>query len=98
MDGEEGGYGRVYLRAWAVASMSCPAKTVTNFSGFLSPCNDIRTPGRAVPAAQPQTELSTKSIVPLLLGIVWSTCSGVFNSSNPAAVNSSRIGAHIYSG
>jgi hypothetical protein len=65
------------------------------FTEFVS---DNFTPGRAAPAAHPQTELRTNKVVPLLFGIVLSTCSGFFNSSKPIEVSSSLIGVQIYSG
>ncbi len=79
MEGEEGGYGRVCLRACAVASTSKPAKTVAKWLGFLSLCNDIRIPGRAAPAEQPQTELNTNRTVPSCLTAL-STAAGVVRS------------------
>ena len=36
IQGDDGGYGAVYLRACAVASVSCPAKTVTSDAGFFA--------------------------------------------------------------
>src|SRR3990172_1492545 len=49
-------------------------------------------PGLGLPAAQPQTELITQRTVPFVSFTTRSTSSGVFNSSNPTEVNSSRIG------
>ena len=49
----------------AVASLSTPAKTVNNFSGVFSLFNESLTPGRALAAAHPQTELTIKTAVSL---------------------------------
>ena len=46
-------------RAWATASVSTPANTVTSLAGFLSPVREDFTPGRAAPAAQPHTLFTT---------------------------------------
>jgi hypothetical protein len=61
-------------------------------SGRASFCKAIATPGRARPAAQPQTELTTTSSVPFVFFIASSTCSGVRVSSTPTLVKSSRMG------
>jgi hypothetical protein len=61
-------------------------------SGFASFWSAIATPGRALPAAQPQTELTTTSSVPFASLMACSTCSGVRVSSTPIRVKSSRIG------
>ncbi len=58
-DGEEGGNGIIIPRALAVDSRSTPANTVVRWSGLFSSCSEAMVPGRAVPAAQPQTELTT---------------------------------------
>jgi hypothetical protein len=75
-----------------VASMSAPAKTVMARSGRASFCKASATPGRALPAAQPQTELTTTSSVPFDPRMASSTCSGVRVSSTPWRVKSSRMG------
>src|SRR5687768_4242640 len=86
-------------RAFATASPSIPAKTVTNFVGFLSAEETaIFRAGRALEAAQPQTELIATRTVPSFEESADSTSSGVINCSKPAEVKSSRIGATIYSG
>ena len=65
--GEEGGKGTIRARARSVASKSTPAKTVTSVLGFFSFANEIRTPGLAFAAAQPQTEFTTTKVVPSAL-------------------------------
>ena len=42
-----------------MASVSTPAKTVYRFFGIELFFNDFKTPGLALAAAQPQTELTT---------------------------------------
>jgi hypothetical protein len=54
-------------------------------------------PGRALPAAHPQTELTTTSVVPSCL-IACSTWSAVTKSSNPFSVNSPFMGITISAG
>src|SRR5215472_4266954 len=56
-----------------------------------------RTPGRILPAAHPQTELTTTITVPFCC-TAWSTSPAVRASAIPAEVNSWRIGAIIISG
>src|SRR5574343_873179 len=97
-DGDDGVYGNMYSLALATASTSCPANTVYKLSGFLSLANERIIPGRAAPAAQPHTELTTTKLIPLLLDIVFSTSSEVFNSVKPTFVNSARIGDTNISG
>src|ERR1051326_4479337 len=72
--------------------MSAPAKTVIERSGRAAFCSAMATPGRALPAAQPQTELTTTISVPFVLTMASSTCWGVRVSSTPIRVRSSRIG------
>ena len=72
--------------------MSAPAKTVMERSGRVSFCSARATPGRALPAAQPQTELTTTISVPFVFRMASSTCSGVRVSSTPSRVRSSRMG------
>jgi hypothetical protein len=57
-----------------------------------------RTPGRALPAAQPQTEFTTTNVVPSWLFRASSTSSGVLSSTNPWAVSSALMGATSISG
>ena len=92
MAGLLGGYGRKCLRAWLVASVSTPAKTVTSLSGRLAPFNDSFAPGRAAPAAQPHTLFTTHNTVPGWVSAL-STCSGVCRSWKPTEVRSVFIGA-----
>ena len=51
-----------------------------------------------MPAAQPQTELTTTSAVPLPSSRKRSTSAGVVNSSKPAATSSTRIGLTGFAG
>lgn len=83
--------------ASAVASLSTPANTVMSCAGVLSLASDIRTPGRALAAAQPQTEFTTTSVEPFLF-IAEATLSGVVHWSKPTAVSSSRMGLTISEG
>ena len=53
-----------YSRARWVASVCTPANTVAKRAGFLSLVNASLVPGRAIAAAHPHTELTTKSTVP----------------------------------
>src|SRR5437773_3231399 len=46
------------------------------------------TPGRAWPAAHPQTELTTTSALPERPSRSWSTCSGLVSGSTPTAASS----------
>jgi hypothetical protein len=57
----------------------------------------MSTPGLALPAEQPQTELTTTSVVP---GVdkISSTDAGVKSSSKPFSVSSSFIGITISAG
>ena len=80
-DGDDGGYGAKYSRARAVASMSPPANTVARWSG-RSVRSARAIPGRALPAAQPQTELTTIIVVPGRL-TARRPPRGVCSSSNP---------------
>ena len=57
----------------------------------------MATPGRALPAAQPQTEFTTTITVPLR-ATASSTASVVRSSSKPRLVSSSRMGATKNSG
>jgi len=57
-----------------------PRKTVAKFEGFLAEAETAAfTPGRAVDAEQPHTELINKSVVPGF-AIVSSTSEADFNS------------------
>src|SRR5690606_16850974 len=91
IQGELGGNGIMCSLALSTASLSTPAKTVTMWSGRLIFCKLILAPGRALAAAQPQTELTTTSVVPSFANAV-STASAVCNSSKPTLVKSSRMG------
>ena len=62
--GELGGKGIILSRALSTASLSTPAKTVTVWVGRLSLFKLLIAPGRALAAAHPQTEFTTKSVVP----------------------------------
>ncbi|SHL08251.1 hypothetical protein SAMN05443669_100214 [Flavobacterium xanthum] len=95
--GDEGGNGKKCLRASAVASVSKPANTVVIRSGRLLASNESFTPGRAAPAAHPQTELTTTKTVPFEL-MAASTYSALRRSSKPADVSSSFIGITNCSG
>jgi hypothetical protein len=66
-------------------------------SGFTEFLTAARTPGRILPAAHPQTELTTTITVPFCW-TAWSTSAAVRVSSIPAEVSSWRIGAIIISG
>ena len=57
----------------------------------MSFCNEWFTPGRALAAAQPQTELTTTNVVPFC-SIAFATSYEVCNSPKPMFVNSSRMG------
>jgi hypothetical protein len=60
-------------------------------------CSASRTPGRILPAAQPQIEFTTSMVVPGTASAA-STSAAVRASATPALVNSSRIGITINSG
>src|SRR5579875_1015180 len=85
-------------RTRATASRSAPAKTVAVASGRTECPSAIPMAGRAFPAAQPQTELTTINTVPLPGASVRSTSSGVRVSSTPYCVKSSRMRAMSCSG
>ena len=91
IQGELGGNGIINSRALSVASLSTPAKTVTKWSGRFAFCKLCLAPGRALAAAQPQTEFTTTKVVPSF-AMADSTASTVCNSSKPTFVRSSRIG------
>jgi hypothetical protein len=55
-------------------------------------------PGRALPAAHPQTEFTTIITTPLLFFTISSTAAAVRSSRAPISVISPRIGAIKYSG
>src|SRR2546428_7967922 len=96
--GDDGRYpGRYSSRTRAVASRSFPANTVIIFSGRTSCSRARATAGRAIPAAHPQTELTTTSTVPFFSPSTASTSSAVRVSSIPRRVSSARIGATICS-
>src|SRR5690606_21488811 len=97
MEGDDGGKGNIFSRAVFTASLSTPAKTVTIFDGFLELFKLITAPGRALRAAQPQTEFTTTNVVPSF-DKAFSTSSDVYNASKPAEVNSASIGFTISSG
>src|SRR5687768_12233264 len=78
--------------------MTAPANTVASTSGSFGCCIAIAMPGRALPAAQPQTEFTTSISVPLVFFTASSTACGVLNSCAPIAVISPRIGAINISG
>ena len=59
--------------------------------GFFSFISDRRRPGRAPPAAQPQTEFTKTSVVPGCL-TARRLRAGVLSSLTPRRVTSSRIG------
>ena len=87
-----------YSRARAVASTSFPANTATRRSGFAPARSSASaTPGRARPAAQPQTEFTTTSAVPGAPATASSSAPGVRASMKPSRVSSARIGATIRS-
>src|SRR5690606_40566571 len=78
IEGDDGGKGNIFSRAVFTASLSTPAKTVTTLDGFLLFSKLIIAPGRALRAAQPQTELTTTKVVPSL-DKAFSTSSDVCN-------------------
>ena len=88
----------MYSRAFWVASWSTPAKTVTKFVGFFSEAATASfTPGLAVLAEQPQTELINNKVVPGC-AIVFSTSAAELNSLKPPSTISIRIGCTKCSG
>src|SRR5688500_1885189 len=97
MDGDDGANPLKYSRALSVASISAPANTVARTSGFAECCSAWAMPGRALPAAQPQTELTTIITTPGDF-ITSPTDAAVRHSFAPRAVSSPRIGAIRYSG
>jgi hypothetical protein len=64
IDGEEGPTPVKYSRARIVASTSNPANTDAIRSGRVECRSASATPGRALPAAQPQIEFTTIINVP----------------------------------
>ena len=85
--GEDGGKGIINSLAFPTASVSTPAKTVTKLFGTFSACNEATVPGLQVPAAQPQTELTTTKVVP-----------SFFNISSTFEIQSSvRVAAFCFS-
>src|SRR5690606_2062630 len=91
IDGELGGKGIIWALAASTASRSTPAKTVIKLSGFFSFARDMLAPGRALAAAQPQTEFTTTRVVPSFFKASL-TSFAVCNSEKPTFVRSSRIG------
>ncbi len=91
-DGDDGGICPNRSLARAVASMSWPAKTLVSTSGLLGCCSAFVIAGRALPAAHPQTELTTTSSVPFFWFITSSTSTAFRNSRIPILVSSSRNG------
>src|SRR5690606_21656977 len=91
IQGELGGNGIMCSLALSTASLSTPAKTVTKLLGCFAFLILILAPGRALAAAQPQTEFTTTNVVPAFAKAL-STASAVCNSSKPTLVKSSRIG------
>ena len=79
-------------RARSTASRSTPANTVTDRSGMVECCRASMAPGRALPAAQPQTEFTITSTVPESFFRTSSTCSGVVRGSTPTAASSCHMG------
>jgi hypothetical protein len=75
-----------------VASRSWPAKTVPTCWGRVACFRATFTPGRAMPAAQPQTEFTITSLVPGRF-MKASTSAAVRSSSTPAEVRSRRMGS-----
>jgi hypothetical protein len=63
-------------------------KTLVRRSGRTGCCRDSETPGRALPAAHPQTELTTIIKEPDVPFTAASTSAAVRNSSTPARVKS----------
>ena len=78
--GELGGNGKVNSLAFATASLSTPANTVTKFVGCFSCLTDDKAAGLAFDAAQPQTELITNKVVPSFWDKMFDTSSEVFNA------------------
>jgi len=79
--------------ALSTAALSTPAKTVTRLSGFTFDCAAIFAPGLAFAAAQPQTELTTSKVVPVLLDKTSFTASAVSKPVKPKSVKSLARGA-----
>ena len=78
--------------------MSNPAKLVVKkLGGVPLFATAINTPGRAVPAEQPQTELIITSVVPSFASCSF-TAVADNNSVKPFSVNSSFIGMTISAG
>src|SRR5690606_13770403 len=77
--------------------MSAPAKTVVTRSGRVACSRANAMPGRARPAAHPQTEFTTIIVVPGAVAAA-STSAAVRSSVTPRRVSSSRIGAIRNSG
>src|ERR1019366_5541410 len=90
-DGDEGSTLGISSRARAVASMSTPAKTVVKWSGMTAFWSALVTPGLAPPAAQPQTELTTRSMVPGM-ATAASTSAAALSGVTPHWESSSHIG------
>jgi hypothetical protein len=90
--GDEGGKGIMYSLAFPTAAVSTPANTVAKLLGLKEPAKEAITPGRAVPAAQPHTELTTTKVVPFN-SKVFATSSAECKAENPAATNCASIGA-----
>jgi hypothetical protein len=59
IQGDDGGKGRKYFLTSSVAPVSKPANAVAIRLGRLVVFNESFTPGRAAPAAYPQTELTS---------------------------------------
>src|SRR5690625_6267105 len=96
MLGELGGNGIINSLAASTASRSTPANTVAARFGLLACVIATLAAGRAFAAAQPQTEFTTKSVVPSCF-IVLSTSSRVCNSANPAEVKLDRKSTRLNS-
>ena len=75
----KGGKGIMCSLAFAVDSLSTPAKTVVKFSGLLSNSKEAKVPGLAVPAAHPQTEFTITKVVPFFAKAL-STSSAVYKA------------------
>src|SRR5208282_2612638 len=90
-DGDDGSTLGISSRARAVASMSTPAKTVVKWSGMTLFWSALVTPGLAPPAAQPQTELTTSSVVPGM-ATAASTSAAALRGVTPHCESSSHIG------
>jgi|GEM_PF-5007740 hypothetical protein len=97
MHGEDGGKGNIISRAVSTASKSTPANTVTKRSGVCGLLRLILAPGRAFPAAQPQTEFTITRVVPSAFRASL-TAWAVYSSSNPASTKSNLMGRTNSSG